>query len=183
MFSVIALGIGTPGLVNQGVLIASLSDTDQRERSQQQLVNDVRPMLEGIAGHHRLPDQPVDDQRLRRFARAVRDRGRRPARARGLGRRDQEPHRRLRRLRQRADQPVPEQAAARGLDRPRPRQRPRRLGALDRERPPDPARRARPLDLQARGRDLRRDGAARAARSATIRATCSSSTCAATTTS
>jgi hypothetical protein len=27
-----------------------LSDTDKRERSQQQLVNDVRPMLEGVAG-------------------------------------------------------------------------------------------------------------------------------------
>ena len=46
VFSVIALGIGTPGLVNQGVLIASLSDPDQRERSQQQLVNEIRPMLE-----------------------------------------------------------------------------------------------------------------------------------------
>ena len=49
----------------------------------------------------------------------------------------------------------------------------------DRERAPDPARRPRSLDLQARRRDLRRDGAARATASATIRATCSSSTCAA----
>ena len=58
VFSVIALGIGTPGLVNQGVLIASLSDTDKRERSQQQLVNDVRPLLEGIAGITAFPTSP-----------------------------------------------------------------------------------------------------------------------------
>jgi len=58
VFSVIALGIGTPGLVNQGILIASLSDTDQRERSQQKLVNDVRPMLEGIAGITAFPTSP-----------------------------------------------------------------------------------------------------------------------------
>jgi multidrug efflux pump len=55
---VIALGIGTPGLVNQGVLIASLTDTDERERSQQRIVNEVRPMLEGVAGITAFPTSP-----------------------------------------------------------------------------------------------------------------------------
>ena len=63
VFSVIALGIGTPGLVNQGVLIASLSDPDQRERSQQQVVNDVAAPARGDPRHHRLSDEPFDDQR------------------------------------------------------------------------------------------------------------------------
>jgi multidrug efflux pump len=58
VFSVIALGIGAPGLVNQGVLITSLSDTDQRERSQQELVNDLRPMLEKIPGITAFPTSP-----------------------------------------------------------------------------------------------------------------------------
>ena len=163
VFSVIALGIGTPGLVNQGVLIASLSDTDKRERSQQQLVNDVRPMLEGVAGITAFPTSPSmisgfgaspvqfviegdDLPELARWGDEIKNR------IAGL-----------RRLRQRADEPLSEQAAARGLDRSRPRQRPRRLGALDRERLAGPARRSRPLDVQARRRDLRRDGAARAA--------------------
>ena len=58
VFSVIALGIGAPGLVNQGVLIASLSQPDQRERSQQQLVNEIRPMLENIPGITAFPTSP-----------------------------------------------------------------------------------------------------------------------------
>jgi multidrug efflux pump len=58
VFSVIALGIGTPGLVNQGVLIASLTPPDQRERNQLDLVNDMRPMLEGIAGITAFPTSP-----------------------------------------------------------------------------------------------------------------------------
>jgi multidrug efflux pump len=58
VFSVIALGIGTPGLVNQGVLISSLTPTDTRERSQQELVNQVRPLLEGVAGITAFPTSP-----------------------------------------------------------------------------------------------------------------------------
>jgi len=58
VFSVIALGIGTPGLVNQGVLIASLTDTDERERGQQQVVNEVRPLLEHVAGITAFPTSP-----------------------------------------------------------------------------------------------------------------------------
>jgi multidrug efflux pump len=58
LFSVIALGIGTPGLVNQGLLIASLKDADERERSQQEIVNDIRPELERIAGITAFPTNP-----------------------------------------------------------------------------------------------------------------------------
>ncbi len=58
VFSVIALGIGTPGLVNQGVLIASLSDPDQRDRSQQEVVDDVRRLLEEIPGITAFPTSP-----------------------------------------------------------------------------------------------------------------------------
>jgi multidrug efflux pump len=58
VFSVIALGIGTPGLVNQGVLIAMLSDPDQRERSQHEIVNDLRRDLENIAGITAFPTSP-----------------------------------------------------------------------------------------------------------------------------
>jgi multidrug efflux pump len=58
VFSVIALGIGTPGLVNQGVLIASLSDPDQRGRSQHQVVNDVRRLLAEVPGITAFPTSP-----------------------------------------------------------------------------------------------------------------------------
>jgi multidrug efflux pump len=58
VFSVIALGIGTPGLVNQGVLIASLSEPSERERGQIDIVNDIRPQLEGIAGITAFPTSP-----------------------------------------------------------------------------------------------------------------------------
>ncbi len=50
VFSVIALGLGTPGLVNQGLVISGLSDPDQRERSQDQVADDVAPILERIPG-------------------------------------------------------------------------------------------------------------------------------------
>jgi len=48
--SVVALGIGTPGIVNKGILIGMLKDVDERERSQEQLVTDLRPQLEEIPG-------------------------------------------------------------------------------------------------------------------------------------
>ncbi len=50
VFSVIALGLGTPGLVNQGLLIAGLNDPGERERSQEEIAEDVGPELERIAG-------------------------------------------------------------------------------------------------------------------------------------
>jgi multidrug efflux pump len=50
IFSVVALGIGTPGLVNQGFLWVSLVPPDERTRSQQELVDDLREPFDEIPG-------------------------------------------------------------------------------------------------------------------------------------
>jgi multidrug efflux pump len=50
LFSIIALGIGTPGLVNQGLIFASLVDADARERSQAEVAEDLDARLANIAG-------------------------------------------------------------------------------------------------------------------------------------
>jgi multidrug efflux pump len=50
VFSVIALGIGTPGLVNQGILINQLAPREQRELSQAKLVEKTRRELEEVPG-------------------------------------------------------------------------------------------------------------------------------------
>jgi multidrug efflux pump len=50
VFSVIALGIGTPGLVNQGILINQLAERDQRRQSQSRMVMEVREKLEAVPG-------------------------------------------------------------------------------------------------------------------------------------
>jgi multidrug efflux pump len=50
VFSVIALGLGTPGLVNQGLVIGILKDAHQRERSVEQITHDIGPDLAHIAG-------------------------------------------------------------------------------------------------------------------------------------
>jgi len=50
LLSVVALGIGTPGLVNKGILIGMLKDPEDRERSQEELVADLRPLLGTIPG-------------------------------------------------------------------------------------------------------------------------------------
>ena len=55
VLSVVALGIGTPGLVNKGILIGSLKDAAERERSQAEIVVDLRPVLEKIPGITALP--------------------------------------------------------------------------------------------------------------------------------
>ncbi|MDH3210897.1 MAG: efflux RND transporter permease subunit [Myxococcales bacterium] len=49
-FSVIALGLGTPGLVNQGLVIGGLDDPDERDRSGDEIADAVSPRLERIAG-------------------------------------------------------------------------------------------------------------------------------------
>jgi multidrug efflux pump len=49
-FSVIALGLGTPGLVNQGLVIGGLSDPDERDRSQDEIADAVSLPLDEIAG-------------------------------------------------------------------------------------------------------------------------------------
>jgi multidrug efflux pump len=50
LLSVVALGIGTPGLVNEGILLASLGDARERERGQEEIADAIRPKLEEIAG-------------------------------------------------------------------------------------------------------------------------------------
>jgi len=50
LFSVIALGLGTPGLVNQGIIFASLVDADERERTQAEIATDLNERLGEIAG-------------------------------------------------------------------------------------------------------------------------------------
>lgn len=49
-FSVVALGIGTPGLVNEGAIFAPLTPADERERSQMEIVDDLRAELMELGG-------------------------------------------------------------------------------------------------------------------------------------
>jgi multidrug efflux pump len=49
-FSVVSLGLGTPGLVNQGFLWVSLVPRDERERSQSEVVQALRDPLGELAG-------------------------------------------------------------------------------------------------------------------------------------
>ncbi len=58
VFSVIALGLGTPGLVNQGIVITSLSPTDERERGQEEIARSLRADLGKIGGIKAYPSTP-----------------------------------------------------------------------------------------------------------------------------
>ncbi|HEM46326.1 MAG TPA: efflux RND transporter permease subunit [Alphaproteobacteria bacterium] len=58
VFSVIALGIGTPGLVNEGIVLAELVPPDERELSQKELIDALRPELDRIAGIEIFPVEP-----------------------------------------------------------------------------------------------------------------------------
>ncbi len=58
LFSVTALGVGAPGIVNQGLLIADLVPEDERERSSDEIASDVEPKLRGIAGIEAFPSTP-----------------------------------------------------------------------------------------------------------------------------
>jgi multidrug efflux pump len=58
IFSVVSLGIGTPGLVNEGFLFTSLAPRDERERSQSELVDDLRKPLADVAGVEAFPFEP-----------------------------------------------------------------------------------------------------------------------------
>ncbi len=68
MFSVIALGIGTPGVVNRGIMFCSL--VDDRERSQGEIVRDLKGKLAAVAG---IDAYPVEPSPLRGFAGAAVD--------------------------------------------------------------------------------------------------------------
>ena len=50
VFSIVALGLGTPGFVNRGLVIGILSDPWERERSAEGLIKDLRPELSAVAG-------------------------------------------------------------------------------------------------------------------------------------
>ncbi|MDP3936774.1 MAG: efflux RND transporter permease subunit [Deltaproteobacteria bacterium] len=58
LFSVIALGLNTPGEVNSGAMFAMLKPRDQRERSSQQIVQELFPMMMGIPGMLAFPINP-----------------------------------------------------------------------------------------------------------------------------
>ena len=49
-FSVVALGLGTPGVVNEGALFTSLKLWENRERSQQEVIESLRSNLTRITG-------------------------------------------------------------------------------------------------------------------------------------
>jgi multidrug efflux pump len=49
-FSVVALGIGTPGLVNEGGIFTTLLPWEKRERSQQEVVAELGEKLSSVAG-------------------------------------------------------------------------------------------------------------------------------------
>ena len=49
-FSVVALGIGTPGVVNRGVVLSQLVPRDQRDRSQSEIAKSLAPILKKVPG-------------------------------------------------------------------------------------------------------------------------------------
>jgi multidrug efflux pump len=68
VFSVVALGIGTPGVVNEGFLWVSLVPREERERTQGEVVEDLRPKLSGSSGVRAFPFSPSP---LRGFSRPI----------------------------------------------------------------------------------------------------------------
>ncbi len=54
-FSVIALGIGTPGMVNEGAIFASLKPWEERRRSQMEIVDQLRVQLSSLGGIQAFP--------------------------------------------------------------------------------------------------------------------------------
>ena len=54
-FSVVALGLGTPGVVNEGALFTSLALWEDRERSQQEVIEELRPKLAKVTGIQAFP--------------------------------------------------------------------------------------------------------------------------------
>jgi multidrug efflux pump len=57
-FSVISLGLGVPGQVNEGGMFTSLKPWEERRRSQQQIVDDLRGRLFAIPGIFAFPMNP-----------------------------------------------------------------------------------------------------------------------------
>jgi multidrug efflux pump len=57
-FSVVALGLGAPGAVNQGAMFTTLRPWEQRTRSQQEIVAALFPKLRQVAGMQAFPLNP-----------------------------------------------------------------------------------------------------------------------------
>src|SRR5690606_3903333 len=57
-FSVVALGIGTPGAVNEGAMFVTLRPWEERERSQQAIVASLLPALHRVPGMQAFPLNP-----------------------------------------------------------------------------------------------------------------------------
>ncbi len=58
LFSVVALGLNTPGEVSSGAMFAMLKPRDDRERSSQEIVEALFPMMMGIPGMLAFPINP-----------------------------------------------------------------------------------------------------------------------------
>jgi multidrug efflux pump len=58
LFSVVALGVGAPGIVNQGLLIANLVPEGERARSQDEIATAIREPLGQVAGIEAFPTTP-----------------------------------------------------------------------------------------------------------------------------
>jgi multidrug efflux pump len=54
-FSVVALGIGTPGLVNEGAIFANLTPWEERSRTQMSIVDELRGQLGRLGGIEAFP--------------------------------------------------------------------------------------------------------------------------------
>ncbi|HEY8516013.1 MAG TPA: efflux RND transporter permease subunit [Candidatus Binatia bacterium] len=54
-FSVVALGIGTPGLVNEGAIFATMTPSDTRDVTQMKVVDDLRVQLAELGGIQAFP--------------------------------------------------------------------------------------------------------------------------------
>jgi multidrug efflux pump len=62
--SVVALGLSAPGLVNQGILFTQLSKRDERDRTQQEIVTALEPVMSGIPG---ITARPFNSSPMRGF--------------------------------------------------------------------------------------------------------------------
>jgi multidrug efflux pump len=58
LFSVVALGVGAPGIVNQGLLIANLVPESERSRDHEQIAMGTKEQLARIAGIEAFPSTP-----------------------------------------------------------------------------------------------------------------------------
>ncbi len=58
-FSIVSLGFGAPGLVNEGIVFSSLAPWEERDRSQIEIVGELFPRYSEIAGIQAFPVNPA----------------------------------------------------------------------------------------------------------------------------